>query len=444
MSAADGQPYIADELPASAPNGGRPGNESSIAAAAASARYIGRPTFTVPLPLPDVPEQVTDEPAAKTIAVNIDLPALLPAVVIPPAHKVKIERISFAVLTPLVSANSNDTIGVELPGAAPTSYTLGNPTDHANFLAQIRAGIPGRVENKFLVDFVLRFLPQLETLWVNSQPEPVPFSTVTDTLSTKAERYIHRLRLVDAAGHISAGSAILPQVVRVPSLSPPAAPEFKMADSENEVLTIEARVHDSYEIKWVALFSLVSNAGTPPDPRMLEKPQLLRLPNRRDIYPNDGLRLRLRDGTLLAPEAFAVSTGVLQLPDRLLSIARPVGHEKRVAVWLVSLTRDGIASRFSGPRIANTGPVPLVVPILTVTPGTNVDQASWTTLTVPAQVTIERSVDGGVTWSRVTAWLAANTTSYEIPRFGTAPRRYRLVLRNNSGQSLIGVEVSLA
>src|SRR6266404_6230996 len=117
---------------------------------------VGRATRAASRPQP-LRLVILDGPAAKTIAVNIDLPALLPAVVIPPAHKVKIERISFAVLTPLVSANSNDTIAVELPGGAPTSYTLGNPTDHANFLAQIRAGIPGRVENKFLVDFVLRF-----------------------------------------------------------------------------------------------------------------------------------------------------------------------------------------------------------------------------------------------------------------------------------------------
>jgi hypothetical protein len=154
--------------------------------------------------------------------------------------------------------------------------------------------------------------------------------------------------------------------------------------------------------------------------------------------------LRLRDGTLLQPEAVDVSTGVLQPPDRLLSIPRTVGNEKRVTVWLVSLTRDGVTSRFSGPRIATTGPAPLVAPSLTISPGTNIDQASWTTLAAPAQVSVERSTDGGASWSRVTPWLAANTTAYDIPRVAIGPRRYRLVLRNNSNQTLNGTEVSLA
>lgn len=443
VSSADDQSYVADELPSSVMNGGRPGNESSIATAAASARYIGRPVFTVPLPLPDVPEQVTDEPVDENIAVQINLPALLPTVAIPAGHKVKFERMSFDVLTPLIGANPDDTIGVVLPDGTTDSYTLGDPTDQSDFLAQIRTGVAGRVENKFLMDFLLRYLTQLEQLWRHSQPEPIPFGPATDLLPHKPERYIHRIRLVDAAGHISAGSAIAPQVVRVPSLSAPTAPEFEMADSGSDTLTIDARVHESHEIKWLALFSLVLEAESALDARTLEKPQLLRLPNRRDLYPNDGLRLRLRDGTLLSPEAFEVSTGVLQLPDRLLSITRTAGFEKRVAVWLVSLTRDGITSRFSGPRIATTGPTPMIAPVLAVSAGTNIDQASWTTLTVPAQVSLERSTDGGTSWSRVTPWLAVNTTSYDIPRFTTGARQYRLVLRNNSQQTLTGSVVTL-
>lgn len=442
VSAADNQSYIADEIPSSETNGGRPGNESSIAAAAASARYIGRPTFTVPLPLPDVPEQVTDEPTGETVAVTITLPALLPAVSIPAGHKVKFERISFDLLTPLVSANANDTIGVLLPGGTTDSYTLANPTDHADFLAQIRTGTAGRVENKFLMDFVLRYLAPLEKLWQHSQPDPLLFGTVTDVLSSKPERYIHRIRLVDAAGHVSEGAAILPQVVRVPSLSSPVAPEFEMSNSEDDTLTIEGRVHDGYEIKWLAIFRLESEASAALDARTLEKPQLLRLPNRRDLYPDDGIRLRLRDGTLLAPEALEVSTGVLEIPDRLLSVTRTVGYEKRVAVWMISVTRDGITSRFSGPRMATTGPTPLAAPTLTMTAGVNLDQASWTPLTVPAQVAVERSTDGA-SWSRVTPWLPGNTTSYDIPQFAAVTRHYRLVLRNNSNQTLTGAVVTL-
>ena len=85
VSAADDQPYVDDALPASAPNGGRPGNESAIAAVDTTARYHGRPDLTVPPPLPDVPELVTDEPAGETVTVRVDLPTLLADVTVLPA-----------------------------------------------------------------------------------------------------------------------------------------------------------------------------------------------------------------------------------------------------------------------------------------------------------------------------------------------------------------------
>ena len=68
------------------------------------------------------------------------------------------------------------------------------------------------------MDFLVRFAAALEPLWAAALPEPVGFAALTDTLPHKAERYVHRIRLVDAAGHISAGAAIAPQIVRVPSL----------------------------------------------------------------------------------------------------------------------------------------------------------------------------------------------------------------------------------
>ena len=37
------------------------------------------------------------------------------------------------------------------------------------------------------------------------------------------------------------------------------------------------------------------------DPPPQGEAELLRVPNRRDLYPHDGLRLLLSDGTLLAP-----------------------------------------------------------------------------------------------------------------------------------------------
>ncbi len=71
VSSADAQTYIADERAAATLNGGRPGNESSIAVAVAEARYLGRPSFVVPPPLPDVPEDVSPEPVGATVDMPI-------------------------------------------------------------------------------------------------------------------------------------------------------------------------------------------------------------------------------------------------------------------------------------------------------------------------------------------------------------------------------------
>ncbi len=71
VSAADGESYIPDELPADQPNGGRPGNESSIASVTATARYRGRPEFAIPPPLGDIPEIVADEPTGRSLSVDL-------------------------------------------------------------------------------------------------------------------------------------------------------------------------------------------------------------------------------------------------------------------------------------------------------------------------------------------------------------------------------------
>ena len=123
-----------------------------------------------------------------------------------------------------------------------------NPDDQAALLAQIRSGTPARVEGRFLMDFLLRFAAQLEPLWPAALPAPVAFGALTDTLPPKAERYVHRIRLVDAAGHVSAGAAIAPQIVRVPSLRSPAPPRLDVPSSERTRSRVEARVRDAFDL----------------------------------------------------------------------------------------------------------------------------------------------------------------------------------------------------
>ena len=139
VSAADDQQYVDDALPAATPNGGRPGNESAIVAIAATARYLGRPELTVPPPLPDVPELVTDEPAGDTVTVLVDLPTLLAGVTVPTGHRVQLERLGLDRIVACMSAGSDDTIGATLPDGTTTSYTQANPTDQAALLGRFGA-----------------------------------------------------------------------------------------------------------------------------------------------------------------------------------------------------------------------------------------------------------------------------------------------------------------
>ena len=450
VSATDDQAYIPDEVPSGRPNGNQPGNESSIAAVPAQARYLGQPVFTVPPPLPNVPEKVADEVPGETVRVALNLPALLPTITIPAGHRIVLERLGADLLVQMVSARNDDKIGVTLPDGATTSYALGNPSDQAAFLAQIRTSTPGRIEGRFLMDLMLRlqtgFTAQLEKLWQPVLSAPAPFGRVTDTLPNKAERYIHRIRIVDAAGHTSAGAAIVPQFVRVPSLRSPAAPEIEMDNSQTNTLALKARVHDQFDMKWLLVFAHTEDATVPADDTILVKPELLRIPNRRDLYPTNGIRLRLHDGSLLVPTAFDLTTnGTVEAPDRVLLLPIVGGNDKRVSVWAAAMTRDGITSRFAGPRTAVTGPPPLAVPTLIVTAGTNEDHADWTALTVPAELAIERSLDGGTTWTRISPWLpeTTNPRTFKIPSTGLGARKYRLVLRGSRDRRAAGTPVTV-
>ena len=442
VSAADDQSYVDDALPSTVANGGRPGNESAIATAAAAARFLGRPQFVVPPPLPDVPEVVVDEPAGDGVLAAIDLPALLASVAIPAGHLVQLDRIPLDGVVGCLRANADGTIGATFPGGTTASYTLANPSDQAALMAQIASGEPARVANRFLLDFVLRFRAQLEPLWLEALPAPVAFGKLTDTLPPKAGRFVHRIRIADRAGHLSAGAAVVPQVVRVPSLRSPSPPQIKTtAVAGSARLRVEARVRDAFDVAWVILFESVEDAAAPPsdnDRNLREAAQLLRLPNARDRYPNDGVRLRLADASLLAPSTVLdASAGTVEPPDRVLSTTLSPGHDQRVALWAVTMTRDGVTSRYAGPFVATTGPAPLVAPALTVKQSGGTDFARWTAPDPPALVALERSRDGGHSFEQVSPWLAAGVLEYALPSVG-GQVSYRLALSGDRGRSATG------
>jgi hypothetical protein len=429
VSSADGQSYIPDERSAATLNGGRPGNESSIVAAVGEARYLGRPPFVVPPPLPNIPEDVSPEPLGATVAMTLDLAVLLSGVPVPAGHLVVVDRLEVGALIAALSRNTEGTIGALLPDGSSRSYTLGNPADQAALLAEIAQAEAARIENRFVMDLLLRFQAEFEPLWQRALPSPVAFGAVTVTLPSKADRWLHRIRLVDPAGHVSTGAAIVPRVLRVASTRVPNPPELSMQNSETDALALSARMRQAFDLRWLVLFTLVAPDSSPVDPRLREKARLLRIPDRRDLYPKHGLRVRLVDGTLLEP-ADAVdilATGDVQIPDIVVPAVLTPGFAHRVSVWALTMTRDGIPSRLAGPLTAHTGPAPLVVPGLLVSRSNGTDSATWGPPGGLAEVALQRSTDAGATWAQVSPWLPSTSGGYALP--GQGARLYRLVLQ---------------
>jgi hypothetical protein len=205
---------------------------------------------------------------------------------------------------------------------------------------------------------------------------------------------------------------------------------------------VEARVLDAFDLASVVVFAWVADAGTAADTNTREPAQLLRLPNGRDLYPLDGLRLRLADGTLLAPAtAMSIDNGVLEIPDRVLSATLTLGYTRRAALWAIALTRDGIPSRLAGPFVALTAEAPLAAPHVTVVTAGGVTTVTWTALPVPALLALERTLDGGVSWSQVSPWLDTGVTSYALPAASGAAG-YRPSLRASRGRTATGPAVT--
>jgi hypothetical protein len=437
VSAADDQYYISDELPSSATNGNRPGNESSIAVGYAQARFYGRPVFTVPPPLEDVPEIPTEEPATTSVELDLDLPAIYgTGLMVPAGHRIVLEQIPSAVLLNMIGATPSDQIEANLPDGTNPIYTLSNPGDHSTFLAQIRDGVSQAIEGKFIMNFLIRFKSELDELWTRVITSPVAYGTHKVTLKADPERYFYQIRLADAAGHISEAGAIMPRIVRTRSIRVPEAPALVAKSSNNDQIQVKAEFRDQFDLMWLILFVNESEITTPPDEATLKKAQALRLPNRMDLYPDDGIRIRLRDGSMLEPVfSGLVSAATLDGDIRKMEMDITLNLDKRVALWALLMSRDGIASRAMGPIMVTTGPELPVAPIPSFVRNGNRDDLSWLAPAIDCRVRVQRNIDGS--WKDVSPWLSEGITSYSV-KSPAVDRSYQLSLKASRGPEVTG------
>ena len=352
VSAADGETYVDDELPAAQPNGGRPGNESSIAAVTATARYHGRPNFSIPPPLGDVPELVTDEPTGRSLAVALDAAALLGGAVANNAS-LALDRCPLDAVLAVTSLSGTD-VTLRRADGSHLVVAFANPADENAVRDALASANPERIASRYIL-YLLGHFDRPGELFTRTDAALAPAAALTDQLPPKPGRYFYRVRLADASGAVSVGGAILPTVVRVPSTMPMPTPSRRGAAVTGSALSIDIAIEPDPELAWALMFCWVGDPYTvPPDPSGV---QLLRMPNRRDLYPGAGIRLRLADGIVLAPAtttgvagAVTDADGFLRLPMTAALPAATPGQLRQVQYWCYALSRDGIPSRALGPH----------------------------------------------------------------------------------------------
>jgi hypothetical protein len=142
----------------------------------------------------------------------------------------------------------------------------------------------------------------------------------------------------------------VPAVIRVPSTAPPPALERLelTADAAGAHLTVRAPGDPA--VTHVLLFTIVTPPGAAVSPAA--GAELLRLPNRKDLYPAQGFRLRAPDGMLLAPRVKSLGDADVVVDAsgcRTAVLTVAAAPRSWVQCWCFALSRDGIPSAMTGP-----------------------------------------------------------------------------------------------
>jgi hypothetical protein len=348
VSAADAQSYVSDERTTGA-FANRPGNESGIVVCGVTARYRGQPTFSIPPPLGDVPELVTDEATGRQVLVSLDLDALLGGA-LPAGSPCVLERCTADEVVSRTSVSGGNVV-LAHPDGTEENIAFPNPGDHAAVIATLTSDNPQRLANRYLLHLVVASSDPA-AFFERSGDDILQVGGVDDRLPPKPGRFMYLVRAADALGHVSSGTGILPIIVRVPSTAGGATPQKRSLTTTDTAATLTVAVTGADpDTTTAVLFAAIAPPGT--DPPVQGRAELLRIPNRRDLYPNDGLRLQLSDGTLLAP---AVAKD-LSDPDvtveadgtRVAGLRIAAAKGSWVTLWCYTLTRDGLPSFTCGP-----------------------------------------------------------------------------------------------
>ncbi|TMC97105.1 MAG: hypothetical protein E6J05_12675 [Chloroflexi bacterium] len=347
VSAADAESYVPDERTTGA-NANRSGNESAVASCSVAERYRGQPVFSVPPPLGNVPEQVTDEPTGRPVLVTLDVNALLGGA-LPLNAPMVLERCSADDILSRTSLSGTDVVLQHVDSTQET-IAFANPGDKAAVVATLSSAHPERLANRYLLH-LMAASTNAASFFQRLRDDIDHVGTVNDRLAPKPGRFLYFVRAADSLGHLSDGGAILPIVVRVPSTVRAVAPSRRALASTDNQVTVKVAVPADPDTIVAMLFADVTPPGTPP--KAPGDTQLLRIPNRRDLYPNDGLRLRLGDGRIVAPRVVKELSDVDVIVEadgtRVADLVMSASKDSWATLWCFGLTRDGIPSFPLGP-----------------------------------------------------------------------------------------------
>ena len=268
---------------------------------------------------------------------------------------VALDRCPLDAVMAITSLHGDDVVLRRADGTTQV-VVFGNPDDETAVRAGLASDHPELLATRYFL-YLAGIFDRPDELFTRTDGQLRLAGALTDQLAPKPGRYFYRVRAADPSGALSTGGAILPAVVRVPSTMPMPAPTRRAATVTGATLTVQIGLEPEPELAWALLFSRLGDWGAPaPDPGGA---QLLRTPNRRDLYPGGGVRLRLADGTILAPVALPV-TGAATDADGLLDLAfdvdLPAGGLRQVQYWCWALSRDGVPSRALGPYTLGVGP----------------------------------------------------------------------------------------
>jgi hypothetical protein len=321
------------------------------------------------------------------------------------------------------------------PAQTPRPISLPNSADQASVVAAVQGGSSDLLEDRLAVQLAAMH-PYADHLFRQATKAPVPFGPFDDTLPPTEERYIYRFRRGDMAQRLSAQAAVANVIVRVPSLSPGATPQRGAGQAGDPPRRLRVRIPLDSRVGHLLVFEHEAIAET-----AKAEAELLRVPNRAGLAPGANVRLRLPDGSVLAPSIQAVAS-LPRDPDGWLAAFDSGGAPgQRMLVWTSTLTVDGVPSPPAGPWRLTIPKPDLQPPVLSVAVTSSTLDFSWT-LPDPliSSVLLEASSDGTL-WERASAVRQRADTALGLPRTATA-RQYRLVGRAQDGRRAISNAVT--